>query len=364
MAKAKKPTKAKELIKIKFKKLANGNQSIFLEKYVGYKITGTLNDGSPKTSAIRKFEFLNLYLLPETAANKTANEATLKLANTIKAQRVVDMNTQNSELKFKKKVVNTNLIDFVTDIANKAFTDSNNKRSEYYTFNSLAYHLKAYKGDKVTINEIDKVYINGFITYLKTAVNGNFQKSTDSKKNKIVPISQNTAHKLFAKFSTAIKKAVQDDIIETNPIDKIDNKTKPKTLPSKREYLTIDEVKALIATDCKRADIKNAFLFCCLVGIRFENVKNIKWGDIVTDSNGDTTLSYKQIKVNTFETLPISNEAVSFLPIRANQKPTDKVYHLPKNETVNEALETWATAAIFFSDYPHCSSLQTINLWY
>ena len=37
MAKAKKTTKAKELIKIKFKKLANGNQSIFLEKYIGYK---------------------------------------------------------------------------------------------------------------------------------------------------------------------------------------------------------------------------------------------------------------------------------------------------------------------------------------
>ena len=340
MAKAKKQTKAKELIKIKFKKLANGNQSIFLEKYVGYKITGTLKDGSPKTSAIRKFEFLNLYLLPDTADNKTTNEATLKLANTIKSQRVVDMNTQNSELKFKKKVVQVNLIDHVTKIANDAFADTNKKRSEYYTFSSLAYHLKAYKGDNVNINDIDKVYINGFISYLKTAKNGNFEGQ------KIQPIiSQNTAHKLFAKFSTAIKKAVQDDIIETNPIDKIDNKTKPKTLPSKREYLTIDEVKTLIKTDCKKPDIKNAFLFCCLVGIRFENVKNIKWENIVTNSNGDTTLSYKQIKVNTFETLPISNEAVSFLPIRANQKPTDKVYHLPKNETTNEALETWATAA-------------------
>lgn len=114
MAKAKKQPKNKELIKIKFKKLANGNQSIFLEKYDGYKITGTLKDGSPKTSAIRKYEFLNLYLLPDTAANKTTNEATLKLANTIKAQRVVDMNTQNSELKFKKKEVKVNLIDYIT----------------------------------------------------------------------------------------------------------------------------------------------------------------------------------------------------------------------------------------------------------
>lgn len=228
----------------------------------------------------------------------------------------------------------------ITDIANKAFADTNKKRSEYYTFNSLAYHLITYKGDNININDIDKVYINGFITYLKTAKNGNFDKQ-----NTQPVISQNTAHKLFAKFSTAMKKAVQDEIIETNPIDKIDNKIKPKTQPSKREYLTIDEIKNLIATDCKKPDIKNAFLFCCLVGIRFENVKNLKWGDITTDSNGDTTLSYKQIKVNTFETLPISKEAVSFLPTRANQKPTDKVFDLPKNETTNEILETWATDA-------------------
>ena len=111
----------------------------------------------------------------------------------------------------------------------------------------MAYHIKTYKGDNIYINDIDKVYINGFITYLKTAKNGNFDKQDTQP-----VISQNTAHKLFAKFSTAMKKAVQDEIIETNPIDKIDNKIKPKTQPSKREYLTIDEIKNLIATDCKK----------------------------------------------------------------------------------------------------------------
>ncbi|MDD4993497.1 MAG: site-specific integrase [Paludibacter sp.] len=341
MAKAKKPTKAKELIKIKFKKLANGNLSIFLEKYYGYKVTGILQDGNPKTQALRKYEFLNLYLIPEvTPANIALNKTTLQLANTIKAQRIVEMQTQNSGLPKRKKEERVNLIDFVLKIADKAFADTNNKRSEYYTYNSLAHHLKAYKGNKIDINDIDKAYVSGFIDYLKTAKNGNFDGQ-----DKQPIISRNTAHKLFAKFSAVLKKALIDDIILINPIDKIDPKTKPKAIPSKREYLTTDEIKTLIATDCKRSDIKNAFLFCCLVGIRFKNVKNIKWGDIVTDSNGNTILSYKQIKVNTFETLPISNEAIRFLPIRVNQKLTDKVYHLPKNETVNDSLETWATAA-------------------
>lgn len=139
-------------------------------------------------------------------------------------------------------------------------------------------------------------------------------------------------------------------------MQRIDDKVKPKTKPSKREYLTLDEIKILIDTDCTRPDIKNAFLFCCLVGIRFENVKNITTSDIVTDSTGNSILSYKQIKVDTFESLPISTEALKFIPINPNQKPTDKIFDLPKNETVNDVIRLWITAAKINKNITfHCS---------
>ncbi len=340
MKPTKKQPRAKELIKIKFKTLADGNKSIFLEKYDGYKITGTLKSGSPKTSAKRKYEFLNLYLIPEIKpADRKKNEATLLLANTIKANRLVEMQTQNSGLKVKK-AFKTNLIEFVTDIANKALADTGKKNSEYTTFNSLAYHLKAYKGDSVNIDAIDRNYINGFIDYLKTAKNGNFEKS---KKGQPI-ISVNTAHKLYAKFGTVLKKALRDDIIYLNPSEKIAPEDRPKAKPSKREYLTVPEIKKLIATDCKRPEIKNAFLFCCLVGIRFSNVKNIIWDNIDFQKAG-ATLKYKQIKVDTFEYLPISEAALQFLPMDTDMQPESKIFDLPKNETVNDNLRTWTKAA-------------------
>lgn len=343
MRKSRTILKAKEPIKLRTKDLANGNKSLYLDLY---------NTETKK----RSYEFLNLYLIHETSpGNRITNEVTLQLANTIKAQRIVEMQTQNSGLSVRKQT-KVNLIEFVSGIANKAFSDTKNKRSEYYTFNSLAYHLKAYKGDSLNITDIDKVYINGFIDYLKTANNGNFQKSTDKTKNKNTPISQNTAHKLFAKFSTVLKKAVQDEIIGFNPMQKIDDKVKPKTKPSKREYLTLDEIKILIDTDCTRPDIKNAFLFCCLVGIRFENVKNITLSDIVTDRTGNTILSYKQIKVNTFESLPISKEALKFIHFKPDQKPGDRVFDLPKNETVNDVIRLWTTEARINKNITfHCS---------
>lgn len=342
--KGKSTPKEKEPIKVKFKKLANGNQSIYLEQYNGYK---KLSNGSIAPN--RSYEFLKLYLLPDTKANEATNKATLVLANTIKSKKIVELQTQNSGLKIKKQT-KVNLIEFVNEIANAAFAETNNRKSEYHTFRSLALHLARYGGDKLNISDVDTDYIKAWITYLKTAKNGNFENK------KIQPtISKNTAHKLFAKFNTVLKKAVMDDIIDANPMQKIDNKLKPKTIPSKREYLTIEELKMLIDTDCKRPDIKNAFLFCCLVGIRFENVKNLKWGDLATGANG-SVLSYKQIKTKTFETLNISDEAVKFLPTRGSQKATEKIYQIPKNDTTNEVLREWTSEAQITKDITfHCS---------
>lgn len=120
MRKSKTILKAKEPIKLRTKELANGNKSLYLDLY---------NPESKK----RSYEFLNLYLIHETySGNRDTNEATLQLANTIKAQRIVEMQTQNSGLSVRKQT-KVNLIEFVSDIANKAFFDTKKKRSEYFS---------------------------------------------------------------------------------------------------------------------------------------------------------------------------------------------------------------------------------------
>ena len=60
--KVKKQPKIKEPVKIRFKKLANGNQSIYLDYY---------HDGK------REYDFLKLYIVPErTPIDKASNEHT------------------------------------------------------------------------------------------------------------------------------------------------------------------------------------------------------------------------------------------------------------------------------------------------
>ena len=102
-----KQVKVKEPVRIRTKKLANGNESIYLDLY---------KDGD------RVYEFLKLYLIPEKSkADKEANRKTLELANAIKAKRIVEL--QNNEHGFKTNTTRSkmNLIQFVLHLADEGF---------------------------------------------------------------------------------------------------------------------------------------------------------------------------------------------------------------------------------------------------
>jgi hypothetical protein len=71
MTKKKQEVKLKEPVRIRFKQLANGNQSIYLDYYTGDVIRKENYVGGK-----RQYEFLKLYLIPEkTREDKTKNEA-------------------------------------------------------------------------------------------------------------------------------------------------------------------------------------------------------------------------------------------------------------------------------------------------
>jgi hypothetical protein len=84
MAKRKKTPKAKEPIRLRFKKLTNGNLSIYLDYY---------KEGA------RSYEFLKLYLVPEVdEAAKVRNKNTLQAANAIKSQRLIEVTNEGAGL--------------------------------------------------------------------------------------------------------------------------------------------------------------------------------------------------------------------------------------------------------------------------
>ena len=308
----KKQAKAKEPIIIRFKKLANGNQSIYLDCYV---------DGK------RSYEFLKLYLVPETDSSaKVMNRNTMQAATAIKSQRIMDIVNGKAGLENKSRY-KVLLTDYL-----KAYREEKrvNGQSEEHakSIDNLTKHLRKYGIDGVSLQDIDKDFCLGFIHYL----------------NNNSSLSQGTKKRYFNMFVSLLNHAVKDGLIQFNPTSQIKNEDKIKSTESHREFLTTDELKKMMQAPCSNTTVKNAYLFGCFTGLRVSDIGLLKWGDIYTDA-GQMRLRITIKKTRHELVMPISEEAKSFMPVRDGKKDDERVFDMPSISHANIVLKKWAAAA-------------------
>lgn len=309
MAKKKQTKKAKEPIRIRFKQLANGNQSIYLDCY---------RDGK------RSYEFLKLYIVQETdEATRLQNQNTMQAAMAIKSQRLIDMANDEAGITKVSQRSKMLLIDWMRYYSGQK---KKNGQSDAFSkqIDKAIRHLLLYKGDKVTMREVDKAYCMGFLDYLNALNMANV-----------------TTAGYFRCLNCALNLAVKEEILPYNPITKISSDQRIKIPESTREYLTVDEVKTLIAADCINEATKRAYLFSCFCGLRYSGIKALTWGDVLLDGE---QYRVKIVMVKTQKTLylPLSKEALRWMPERGDAKDTEKVFSLPSQCYLNVVLRTWA----------------------
>ena len=282
---------------------------------------------------------MKLYLIPETTtAGKEANDGTLRLANAVKAQKIVELQNTTHGFSVSSGRSKMNVIDYIKNIAEKRRIKSGKERGVYQGYLALARQINEYSGSKTTFKQINKVYCQGFLNYLETAKNLNRGQADK-------PLNENTRFWYMKVFEAVLNAAISDEIIFINPFKQI----KPDFKPSKHKaeicYLTINEIKALENTNCFNPAIKQAFLFSCYTGLRFSDVEALTWEKLQMDNNGDTFINFVQEKTKKQEYLPIPQKAFEFLPERADKTDTGKVFSLPSGGYVNLLLKTWAAAA-------------------
>ena len=310
--------KNKEAIRLRTKKLSNGNLSLYLDYY---------KDG------IREYEFLKLYLVPErTPADKMQNEGTLRTANLIKASRIVS--TQNDEHGFKDDSKgNVNFLEFMQSQADEYFEKGSVAYSE--SVKATIEHLKAYKGDKIQLKKVNRAYLKGFVEYLN---------KVQSRRNK--PLSEASKALYYDVVSIALNKAVKNEYISMNPAIKIGGDERPQQGEATKQYLTFDEVKAMVDTPCKNEMIKKAFLFSCFCGLRYSDVKNLTWKKIQEVATGTYQVEITQQKTGETLYLPLSDNALTWIPERLDAKDDDVVFDLPSSPTtIEKHLGLWAEEA-------------------
>lgn len=295
----------KEVVRIRYKEVSGGRKSIYLDIYINGK---------------RSYEFLRLYLLPDTTrANKEKNRETMRLANAVKAKRIVEV--QNGRFGFSSKDDSLTLVSAFESMMQ-------GKTKSIRIWKGALLQIKAFEGRKQTkIVNISVAWLNAFKTHLRTV------KSKATGK----ALSKNTQNNYFAKVMAVLAKAESDGVMEKNPGRQVKGIGNAE---SERMFLTIDEVKLLSKTPCIRDDIKRAFLFSCLTGLRRSDVSQLEWSD-VDDTESGCMIVFRQQKTKELEYMYISEQARQLM----GERGSGKVFSLLVVSNTNNVLEKWVKSA-------------------
>ena len=320
-------------MRIRFKQLSNGNQSIYLDYYTGDVIRKENYVGGK-----RKYEFLKLYLIPErTREDKAKNEVTLALAKAIQSKRIVEV--QNDAHGFQNtNKSRVNLLDYLENIGKQSAEQGS--RNYARTVLNTVRALRLFRGDYIAFRDVDKEFLSEFTDYLR-------QMPKASKYGVLKTggrLSNNSVVSYYGTLRTAINRAYKEGIITVNPTKEFDFASKVRQEPSRREYLTLDELKTLINTECRHEIVKRAFLFSCLCGLRVSDIRKLRWCDLQR-SGGRVRIEITMQKTKEPLYLPISDEALKWLPERGEANDSDFIFPLTHEGTVNDTLQHWAKVA-------------------
>ena len=275
----------KESIHLRKRKLATGNTSLYLDVY---------------RNGVRSYEYLKLYLIPEkTRDDKEVNRETLKLAEAIKAKRLVELH--NKEYGFSVKRNNVRFFEFFTTLIDN---DNNGRRRSTGCaagWASTLLFLRQYEKREITFADIDTAWIMGFRQYLDT--------KAKRLRGKDEPISQNSKSVYLSKLRAAITAALNKGIIKEDPFIGVRGFSRED---AEREYLTIEELRQLIQLPCEYEVVGRAFVFSCLTGLRISDVRKLKWEEVYQQGEF-TRIKFRQKKTKGLEYLDVNAQAVEMM---------------------------------------------------
>ena len=316
-------------VKLRKKRLAAGKQqSLYLDFWPPIPHP----DRKGKTT---RREFLGLYLHnnPKTTLQRKHNKSTFALAENIRAQRQLEV--QGGHYGFLTKDQD-NRIDFLAYFAAQAKKRiSAQSNSNYQNWRATYQHLQTFTQGHCKLEEVDKQFCEAFKSFLY-----HLPPSRHTRATKLAP---NTVSCYFTAFKTALKAAYEEELIPSNPGSRVRGVGKAEV---QREFLTLEELQGLHATECELPRLKEAALFSALTGLRFSDIHKLCWSEVRHSEALGYHLRFSQQKTQAVETLPIAKQAYELLG--SPGLPTTKVFQeLPSRITTwhSKKLKAWIMRA-------------------
>jgi integrase len=205
----------------------------------------------------------------------------------------------------------------------------------------LVKYLEGY-GAGIHLKTVDAQWIDGFKKYLLTCPVP--QRVNAKVKDNPRIISKQTSSHMLKALGQVLTLAVRDRLILRNPVEAIRGITVPEKL---LDYLELEELEKLTITPLKGPlgqEIKNAFIFACLSGLRISDIRSLTWGEV---SRTKQQIQKLQVKTGKIVTVPLTDAAMEIIKAPDIPRHDAKVFPLlAKTGTdTNKTLLKWAAAA-------------------
>src|ERR1700752_943454 len=312
-------------VKLRTKKISGNRESFYLDFYPAIP--------HPKTGEQTRREFLGLYIyasikflkrknkdgtfkqIPvydnnsiQNSIKERHNEETRFTAEQICQKRQNILNKPEIYTEFEKEQLKTkkhgelSFLKYFEELANKR------KNSSRILWMSVVHILERYTKGNFPFKDVTEKFCNEFREFLLTLPN---------KRNKEIPIAQNSAWCYFSKLKSALKQAFKDGYLHTDLSIKTES---IKQVETQFTYLTIEELNKLVHTECENLLLRKAALFSALTGLRFCDIKKLTWGELFYSQEEGYGIKFIQKKTSGVEVLPISEQAYNLLGKR--KEPT------------------------------------------
>lgn len=260
----------------------------------------------------RYYEFLDLYQVnSRTPFDTEINRQHKELAEKIRAKKQMELESGNYDIepRHKQQILFVDYFEHWLDLYpnkdKRLATACNNHFLNFLDSSGL--------GRKITTKQVNKELAQRFRHYLDSKLNGE------------------TPHNYFTKFIKLCNEATEAGLFKVNPCKGIKNK-RPDGL--KKDILSIEEIQSLKNAVCPNKEVRRAFLFSLNTGLRWVDVKALRWKNI----DGDM-VKVTQSKTGKEAIVYLNDYAMGLLQEEGERD--ELIFKLPSHTMALDHLKTW-----------------------
>jgi hypothetical protein len=254
-----------------------------------------------------------------STSERQLNKEAKRLAEDIKNRKIFQLVNEENNIpnNLKRKIL-------VTDWFDEYYKNYTKKdaRNILGVINRFKEFIQEENLQRLFFNDLTSLLLEDFIEYLESKSIGEGARS------------------YYSRFKKMLRYAQRLNLVKADLLLSIEKK--PRGSAKKKDALTTDEIQALSIIPISNRVVRNGFLFSCLTGLRWCDLKSLKWENIDLEKK---VLSVIQQKTNIETSLSLNEAAIKIVEEMHELIINDYVFNLPSNNGANKLIKKWINDA-------------------